>query len=247
MFVAVCFCCFCPCCCSCCWLWWLCVCHLVESSLHCSSWGQALPFLLEVPYCCRILPPFSLRVDVIGLLHCCTWSDVTCLLYGLPCCIVGLAWRQVLSLHAVVVLLGDAPLAVLRYHVKFNVGPSVESNCVGRALFSPYVGIQLKGPSWAKQHHFVILCKVQMLNSNTSNQPTTQPSKQPTKQAQKHSKHNTTNSKQLLITRGTCQTFYQKRDANKTCFETTKYNKYWIVKRKFVPSGLYPLYVSIFY
>ena len=24
------------------------------------------------PYCCRIKPPFSLRVDVIGLLYCCT-------------------------------------------------------------------------------------------------------------------------------------------------------------------------------
>ena len=42
----------------------------------------------------------------------------------------------------------------------------------------------------------------------------------------------------------------KKRGANKTCLkhiETAKYSRYWIVKRKFVPSGLYQLYVSIFY
>ena len=37
-------------------------------------------------------------------------------------------------------------LSVLRYHEKFAVGPSVESNCVGHALFSLYLEIQLKGP-----------------------------------------------------------------------------------------------------
>ena len=39
--------------------------------------------------------------------------------------------------------------------------------CVGQAQFSLYVGIQLKSPSWAKQHRVVIWWKVFMLNSNT--------------------------------------------------------------------------------